>query len=129
MPIVYVSDMGRALDFYSAFGLESSAKDRSPMWTELSLGNAVLALHYANPLPDGHGRVELALVSDGAMRRWKRWSHGCGRSALRWNGRSGVNPSGAPFRCATPTACSSRSTNTTPPDADPIPNRCHQNLR
>jgi catechol 2,3-dioxygenase-like lactoylglutathione lyase family enzyme len=67
MPIVYVSDMGRALDFYSAFGLESSAKDRSPMWAELSLGNAVLALHHANPLPDGHGRVELALLSDAPL--------------------------------------------------------------
>jgi catechol 2,3-dioxygenase-like lactoylglutathione lyase family enzyme len=65
MPIVYVSDMGRAVDFYTALGLRGENIDRAGMWTELALGNAILALHYAQPLPKtANGRVELAMVSE-----------------------------------------------------------------
>ncbi len=65
MPIVYVSNIGRAADFYTALGFQGSVTDRAGVWAELSMGGAILGLHAANPLPPaGHGRVGLALVSE-----------------------------------------------------------------
>lgn len=62
MPIVYVTDIAKALDFYTALGLQGSK--HSAMWAELSLGDASLALHYTNKLPEKQiGRVELAMVA------------------------------------------------------------------
>jgi catechol 2,3-dioxygenase-like lactoylglutathione lyase family enzyme len=68
MPIVYVSDMGRAIDFYTALGFSGAVEDRAQMWTELKMGDAILGLHFANPLPkNSGGRMELAFVSDEAL--------------------------------------------------------------
>jgi catechol 2,3-dioxygenase-like lactoylglutathione lyase family enzyme len=64
MPIVYVTDMGRAADFYTALGFQSDVQDRAGMWAQLTMGDAALGLHYCSPLPSGNGRVALALVSD-----------------------------------------------------------------
>jgi predicted enzyme related to lactoylglutathione lyase len=71
MPIVYVSDMGRAMDFYAALGFHTDVQDRASMWIEMSPHNgksrdASLALHYMNPITahdPKQSRVELALVS------------------------------------------------------------------
>lgn len=64
MPIVYVTEMARAIEFYTALGLSIGPKGRSGMWTELTCGDATLALHFADKLPEKPvGRVELALVS------------------------------------------------------------------
>jgi catechol 2,3-dioxygenase-like lactoylglutathione lyase family enzyme len=68
MPIVFVSEMERSLDFYESLGFER--RSSSPMWSELKAGDgAVLALHHAESLPDPSQRVELALVSEEALER------------------------------------------------------------
>ena len=68
MPIVYVTDIAKALDFYTALGLQGSK--HSAMWAELSLGDASLALHYTNKLPEKQiGRVELAMVAPAPLEK------------------------------------------------------------
>jgi len=65
MPIVYVTDMQRSVAFYEALGLKVSARQRNDYWTELSLGDALLALHRDGHLPDPHHnqRMMLTLVT------------------------------------------------------------------
>jgi catechol 2,3-dioxygenase-like lactoylglutathione lyase family enzyme len=60
MPVVYVSDMRRSIDFYRALGFTPGAASRSGMWSELHLGDALLALHGASEIPPSSGRVQLA---------------------------------------------------------------------
>ena len=45
LPLVYVTDMDRSIDFYSKLLPASSIVTRSPYWTELQVGSATLALH------------------------------------------------------------------------------------
>lgn len=61
MPLVYVSDIDRAVAFYAALGMEPSLRGRSARWAELRLGGATLALHVADPLPPPTDRVVLCL--------------------------------------------------------------------
>ena len=64
MPIVYVTDMDASITFYTTLGFTIGANGRSDYWTELTMGDAILALHYAETVPDNLiGQVELALVS------------------------------------------------------------------
>ncbi len=64
MPIVYVTNMEKSVAFYEALGLKAKTQDRSGMWFELSLGDAILALHYAETLPEQTGqRLQLTFVS------------------------------------------------------------------
>lgn len=64
MPIVYVTNMAKAWDFYNALGLQGNGHTRSEMWSELALGDASLALHHIDKLPEKQiGRIELALVA------------------------------------------------------------------
>jgi catechol 2,3-dioxygenase-like lactoylglutathione lyase family enzyme len=66
MPIVFVSDMERSIEFYSSLGFE--LRTRSTMWTELEAGErAVLALHHADGPPAPSERVQLALVAQDAL--------------------------------------------------------------
>ena len=60
MPIVYVSDMQRSVDFYRLFcdGIHS----QSGMWSEFSIGDSRFALHRADPIPE-RSRIELAFLS------------------------------------------------------------------
>jgi hypothetical protein len=60
MPIVYVTEMQRSLDFYRVFcdGVES----QSGMWSELTMGDAHLALHHVDQLPQ-QSRIELAFLA------------------------------------------------------------------
>jgi predicted enzyme related to lactoylglutathione lyase len=64
MPIVYVSDMDRGIEFYGKLGFPLRQQGRSASWAELEAGGAILALHLA---PEGWtketGRVELAFVA------------------------------------------------------------------
>ncbi len=69
MPIVYVAQMSRSLDFYLALGLEPDYVEREGVWSSLKSGDAVLGLHTLDPLPPTQevGRVALALVSAEAL--------------------------------------------------------------
>ena len=66
MPIVYVSEMSRSLDFYLALGLTADHLQRDGVWSSLKAGDAALGLHLLDPLPPmGEvDRVALALVSE-----------------------------------------------------------------
>lgn len=46
-PLVYVSDMDRGIDFYTKVLPAAKVVTSSPYWTELLVGEATLALHYA----------------------------------------------------------------------------------
>ena len=61
LPIVYVTDMERSLQFYRALGCETHHAGQ--MWSELRLGPARLALHATNALPSGPLRVALAFAT------------------------------------------------------------------
>jgi catechol 2,3-dioxygenase-like lactoylglutathione lyase family enzyme len=68
MPIVYVSDMERSVEFYESLGFE--AQTRGATWSELTAGErAVLALHQASALPSPPHRIELALVAEEPLER------------------------------------------------------------
>jgi predicted lactoylglutathione lyase len=62
MPIVYVTGMNRSIAFYEALGLKVSARQRNDYWTELSLGDAILALHKDHDLPDPHQHQRMMLT-------------------------------------------------------------------
>lgn len=47
MPIVYVSDIARSLDFYRGLGLRPRPGIDPVYWAEFTLGDATLALHKA----------------------------------------------------------------------------------
>lgn len=66
MPIVYVSEMSRSLDFYLALGLQPDYLQRDGVWSSLKAGDASLGLHVLDPLPPMQeaDRVALALVSE-----------------------------------------------------------------
>ncbi|MDJ0924062.1 MAG: VOC family protein [Acidimicrobiia bacterium] len=65
MPLVYVTDMGRAIDFYTKLLPASNVVTTSPHWTELNVGGASLALHLAESVDhDGDG---MALSLDAAV--------------------------------------------------------------
>lgn len=69
MPIVYVREMARSLDFYLALGLQADYAQRDGVWSSLKAGDASLGLHVLDPLPPLQeiDRVALALVSDGPL--------------------------------------------------------------
>ncbi|MFI6910405.1 VOC family protein [Nonomuraea sp. NPDC050394] len=75
MPVVYTSDVERALGFYQAMGLAVQTKGRSGKWAELAApGGGRVALHLGPPAhrvcppeadaPIPAGEVALCLVSD-----------------------------------------------------------------
>lgn len=64
MPIVYVTNMPASVDFYERLGLTPNTQDRSGMWFELTLGDAVLALHTIAQRPAREGQqMSLSFVS------------------------------------------------------------------
>jgi catechol 2,3-dioxygenase-like lactoylglutathione lyase family enzyme len=77
MPIVYVTDMETSLHFY--VGLGFVVQNKGGMWSELRLGEGVLALHYSETLPPQPSRIALAFVSHhpagGSDRRSPRERH------------------------------------------------------
>ena len=57
-PLVYVTDMDGAIDFYTSLLPAATIVTTSPYWTELLVGEATLALHYAEKVDhagDGMG--------------------------------------------------------------------------
>ena len=60
MPIVYVSDMQRSVDFYRLFC--DAVRSQSAMWSEFSIGDSRFALHRADSIPQ-QSRIELAFLS------------------------------------------------------------------
>ena len=51
MTIVYVTDMAASTTFYAALGAELLRVSRNRTWSELRVGDAILALHTAEGLP------------------------------------------------------------------------------
>ncbi len=61
LPIVYVSNMQRALQFYQALGF--AVHHAGATWSELRVGNTAVALHTAEDVAKGVLRVSLSLVA------------------------------------------------------------------
>jgi predicted lactoylglutathione lyase len=61
MPIIYVTDMTKSLQFYRAIG--STVRHEGKVWTELQMGSAAMALHLTNTIEQGHQQMGLALTS------------------------------------------------------------------
>ena len=63
--IVYTTDMGRSQEWYSGF-LGRDPEYASGMWTVFAVGDARVALHHTDDLPE-HSRVGVSLVIDGPL--------------------------------------------------------------
>ena len=61
MPIVYVTEMARSLQFYRTLGF--TVRNGGNMWSELQLGKSALALHHIENIPQGVQRMQLAMVA------------------------------------------------------------------
>jgi predicted enzyme related to lactoylglutathione lyase len=61
VPLVYVTDMERAIGFYTSLLPASSVVTSSPYWTELNVGGATLALHLAENVDHGNDGMALGL--------------------------------------------------------------------
>lgn len=71
MPMVYVSDTARSAAFYEKLGFVLTTRGRTGSWVELAAGGsgeALLALHQTDELPDAEGRVRLSLVATEPLR-------------------------------------------------------------
>lgn len=63
MPMVFVTNMKRSLEFYTALG-SFKALAQSDVWSEISVGaEAVIALHAAEHLPEETERLGLNLTT------------------------------------------------------------------
>lgn len=83
MPLVYVSDMGKATEFYTKLLPASSIVTTSPYWTELNVGGASLALHLAEMVD--HSGDGVAISFDAATTL---------EQMLSILDEAGINPSG-----------------------------------
>ena len=64
MPIVYVTDIGASVRFYSALGFNECRQSRSDNWVELAGEGGLLALHRSTgENRPTLGRVELSLAT------------------------------------------------------------------
>ncbi|MDX2343526.1 MAG: VOC family protein [Acidimicrobiia bacterium] len=61
LPLVYVTDMDRSVDFYSKLLPASSIVTTSPYWTEMQVGNASLALHISELVDHANDGMGLGL--------------------------------------------------------------------
>ncbi len=64
-PLVYVTDMDRAISFYTSVLPNAKVVTSSPYWTELLVGEATLALHIANEVD--HAGDSMGLGIDAAV--------------------------------------------------------------
>lgn len=67
IPIIYVTDMARAADFYEAIGAVVGKAGRNPYWTELELGPSRFALHIVESIEPRPQRVTVSLLADGPL--------------------------------------------------------------
>lgn len=65
LPIIYVSDMKRSLEFYKALGFVSRNEGR--IWSELRIGAAGLALHHIDTDVSGPQRMGLAMTAHSSL--------------------------------------------------------------
>lgn len=63
VPIRYTADVGAAVRFYRALGLEVGARSRPGAWVELPAAGGMLAVHAAETAGEA-GRCELAFEAD-----------------------------------------------------------------
>ena len=69
MPVVFVSDMDASVAFYEKLGFLVKVQSRTGDWTELAAGDAILALHREDRVPQSSEmRVEISLVADEPLR-------------------------------------------------------------
>jgi uncharacterized glyoxalase superfamily protein PhnB len=61
VPLVYVTDMERAIGFYAKLLPASSVVTSSPYWTELNVGGSTLALHLAENVTHANDGMGLGL--------------------------------------------------------------------
>lgn len=61
VPLVYVTDMERAIGFYTRLLPASSIVTSSPHWTELNVGGSTLALHLAENVEHSNDGMALGL--------------------------------------------------------------------
>jgi predicted lactoylglutathione lyase len=65
MPIVYVTDMARSVEFYRTLGGKPNEHSQSASWTEMRIGTASIGLHIIKEMPQSSRmRLELAMVSE-----------------------------------------------------------------
>lgn len=83
MPLIYVTDMERAIGFYSRLLPVSSVVTSSPYWTELNVGGASLALHLAENVD--HAGDGVAVSFDAATTL---------EQVVSMLGEAGIEPSG-----------------------------------
>ena len=74
--IVYTAHMGRAADWYSGF-LGGDPEYASDMWTVFAVGDARVALHHADDLPE-RSRVAVSLVVDESLEEFMARVSGAG---------------------------------------------------
>lgn len=63
MPIVWVSDIRRSIEFYGHLGFELVMQSRSGRWAELEVGGAMLAVHRADPARLASANTERTLIA------------------------------------------------------------------
>ncbi len=62
VPIIYVTDMDRSVDFYESLGATVGPSGRNPHWTEMELSGSALALHITADAGSGaQPRVAISL--------------------------------------------------------------------
>ena len=61
VPLVYVTDMERAIRFYTRLLPAGSVVTSSPYWTELNVGGSTLALHLAENVEHANDGMALGL--------------------------------------------------------------------
>ncbi len=62
LPLVHVTDMGQALDFYQKLGFTTEQGSRDGDWAELQLGSSALGLLAHEP-GEGEQQLQLTLSS------------------------------------------------------------------
>ncbi|MCP4303913.1 MAG: VOC family protein [bacterium] len=83
LPLVYVTDMDRSVDFYSKLLPASSIVTSSPYWTELQVGGASLALHISETVDHDADGMGLGLDAATSL-----------EDVVAQLGEAGIKPSG-----------------------------------
>ena len=68
-PLVYVTDMDNSIEFYTRLLPEATIVSSSPYWTELQVGEATLALHFAESVEHAGDGMGLGVDSSTRGRR------------------------------------------------------------
>ena len=67
MPIVHVSNMAKAVDFYTALGGAIAVGSRDGDWVQISFGQSQFGL-LAHPPSPGEGEIEIAFNCSGTLK-------------------------------------------------------------